>query len=241
MSINATAEESKGKDKRGLHDITKQTLSDMLHSVKGKPALEIARSLNKMALAQLSKGKIPNQYIANVSAPEIEAKDANSNTNNIHGAYRTINNNIISKSLGPTTLSSSSSKVLHPPAHPSGGAIDEQIDGTIICNCRKSQCLKLYCQCFAAKIICSHSCRCLSCANTADNVIGIQDALRKVCKYEYDIKFYDVIYTNPYLIYNKRFWIVILLHSILNSSLVIMNKVPILFTKQAVDVESQCV
>lgn len=36
------------------------------------------------------------------------------------------------------------------------------------CNCKKSQCLKLYCECFAAGIYCS-SCNCLTCANNAES------------------------------------------------------------------------
>lgn len=33
------------------------------------------------------------------------------------------------------------------------------------CNCRKSKCLKLYCECFAAQRICNGSCSCLDCYN----------------------------------------------------------------------------
>ncbi|KAL3921230.1 MAG: hypothetical protein SGILL_002855 [Bacillariaceae sp.] len=33
------------------------------------------------------------------------------------------------------------------------------------CTCKKTKCLKLYCQCFGVKIYCGHNCRCLSCHN----------------------------------------------------------------------------
>lgn len=40
--------------------------------------------------------------------------------------------------------------------------------GSKKCNCKKSKCLKLYCECFAAGAYCS-GCSCLTCQNTADN------------------------------------------------------------------------
>ena len=42
------------------------------------------------------------------------------------------------------------------------------------CNCRKSRCLKLYCQCFAARSTCSQNCRCVSCNN-----VPSMEAIRK--------------------------------------------------------------
>jgi hypothetical protein len=39
--------------------------------------------------------------------------------------------------------------------------------GRVYCTCRKSKCLKLYCQCFSSKLIClPNSCRCADCKNT---------------------------------------------------------------------------
>ena len=37
------------------------------------------------------------------------------------------------------------------------------------CNCKKSQCLKMYCDCFAASGYCHPSCTCESCRNTDEN------------------------------------------------------------------------
>lgn len=36
------------------------------------------------------------------------------------------------------------------------------------CHCKKSKCLKLYCDCFAAGLYCTN-CQCVACANTLDN------------------------------------------------------------------------
>ena len=38
----------------------------------------------------------------------------------------------------------------------------------ICCNCKKSQCLKLYCECFANKVLCQ-GCNCVNCSNTGSN------------------------------------------------------------------------
>ncbi|CAK81633.1 unnamed protein product (macronuclear) [Paramecium tetraurelia] len=37
------------------------------------------------------------------------------------------------------------------------------------CNCKKSKCLKLYCECFANNWVCSQSCNCTECKNRIDN------------------------------------------------------------------------
>eukprot|EP00826_Nyctotherus_ovalis_P031376 TRINITY_DN2507_c0_g1_i14.p3 TRINITY_DN2507_c0_g1~~TRINITY_DN2507_c0_g1_i14.p3 ORF type:complete len:115 (-),score=16.23 TRINITY_DN2507_c0_g1_i14:445-789(-) len=37
----------------------------------------------------------------------------------------------------------------------------------ICCNCKKSHCLKLYCQCFINKSYC-HGCNCINCFNTKE-------------------------------------------------------------------------
>ena len=38
----------------------------------------------------------------------------------------------------------------------------------VCCNCKKSQCLKLYCECFANKMFC-HGCNCVNCLNIEEN------------------------------------------------------------------------
>lgn len=43
-------------------------------------------------------------------------------------------------------------------------------DGCKRCNCKKTKCLKLYCDCFAAGIYCSEFCSCQGCSNRPDYV-----------------------------------------------------------------------
>lgn len=38
------------------------------------------------------------------------------------------------------------------------------------CNCKKSKCLKLYCECFQKKLYCTGDCNCHSCGNRTENV-----------------------------------------------------------------------
>lgn len=37
------------------------------------------------------------------------------------------------------------------------------------CNCKKTRCLKLYCDCFAAGEFCGSECNCCECSNTVSN------------------------------------------------------------------------
>lgn len=48
------------------------------------------------------------------------------------------------------------------------------------CTCKKSKCLKLYCQCFAAKVVCEERCRCLDCKNNPGNAKDRNDAIQSI-------------------------------------------------------------
>lgn len=48
------------------------------------------------------------------------------------------------------------------------------------CTCKKTKCLKLYCQCFAVKIYCGGNCRCLVCFNTTKHEKQRKDAMRSI-------------------------------------------------------------
>jgi len=51
---------------------------------------------------------------------------------------------------------------------------------TMGCTCKKTKCLKLYCQCFAVKIYCGANCRCTVCQNTEDFEKERQAAIRSI-------------------------------------------------------------
>lgn len=46
------------------------------------------------------------------------------------------------------------------------------------CTCKKSKCLKLYCVCFGASVMCGVNCRCLNCHNTPNHEQSRKDAIR---------------------------------------------------------------
>ncbi|XP_020685601.1 uncharacterized protein LOC110101867 [Dendrobium catenatum] len=46
---------------------------------------------------------------------------------------------------------------------------DPEIEGQKRCNCKRSKCLKLYCDCFAAGMFCNKTCSCQGCSNNSEN------------------------------------------------------------------------
>jgi len=48
------------------------------------------------------------------------------------------------------------------------------------CTCKKSRCLKLYCQCFASSQMCESTCRCLSCMNTSQHEVARNEAIKTI-------------------------------------------------------------
>ena len=50
------------------------------------------------------------------------------------------------------------------------------------CTCSKSKCLKLYCECFAAGLVCGIDCGCKDCCNTEEGADVIQKAKDEILK-----------------------------------------------------------
>ena len=59
------------------------------------------------------------------------------------------------------------------------------------CTCKKSRCLKLYCQCFAVSALCDSKCKCASCKNILEREKDIARARS------------NVLYRNPRAFENK--------------------------------------
>lgn len=81
-----------------------------------------------------------------------------------------------SKKESPTTIASNNSLVsqisppvtnLHmkmPPSISPPGVVSSESSDKVVCNCKKSRCLKLYCDCFKTKAYCN-GCNCVDCLN----------------------------------------------------------------------------
>ncbi|PSC74443.1 tesmin TSO1-like CXC 5 isoform X1 [Micractinium conductrix] len=82
-------------------------------------------------------------------------------------------------SSGVASLSSA----LLPPTPEEEGALLPPVvfSGPKKCNCKKSKCLKLYCDCFANGDFCGGSCSCTNCANKMENS-GLVQAQREAIK-----------------------------------------------------------
>ena len=48
------------------------------------------------------------------------------------------------------------------------------------CTCKKTRCLKLYCQCFGAKLYCGPNCRCMICFNNRKHEKQRKEAMRNI-------------------------------------------------------------
>jgi Tesmin/TSO1-like CXC domain, cysteine-rich domain/F-box-like len=53
-------------------------------------------------------------------------------------------------------------------------------DSPVVCNCKKSKCLKLYCDCFATSATCSSACNCVACENNTEHDGVRQEARRAI-------------------------------------------------------------
>lgn len=60
----------------------------------------------------------------------------------------------------PSTPPAKSAKLALPPKDPPKA-----------CNCEKSRCLKLYCECFSRNALCTKACNCRDCLNNSSNFV----------------------------------------------------------------------
>lgn len=84
-------------------------------------------------------------------------------------------------SYGCSRLIKKQPNMFFPPKHeaklPRVNTDHKQAKGRICCNCKKSQCLKLYCECFYNKKFCA-GCNCTNCLNTKDNEVERNQAIK---------------------------------------------------------------
>lgn len=79
-----------------------------------------------------------------------------------------------------------------PPGDRQSGGRKESTRG---CNCKKSKCLKLYCECFAAGKFCD-DCQCLNCQNTEINAVVVRETRTRI-EQRNPLAFVPKIITSP--------------------------------------------
>jgi len=53
--------------------------------------------------------------------------------------------------------------------------------GSRSCTCKKSRCIKLYCDCFASGRVCDvDECRCIACLNNGKNLDAVKEAKKSI-------------------------------------------------------------
>ncbi|GJZ29330.1 CRC domain-containing protein [Tanacetum coccineum] len=57
---------------------------------------------------------------------------------------------------------------------------NNNFDGQKHCTCKKSKCLKLYCECFSAGLYCDESCTCQECFNRTDYEDTVDEARQQI-------------------------------------------------------------
>lgn len=124
--------------------------NDIAHSEERAHAIQTILSRNPQAFETKFKAILPNQVHV----------DGNHNEFNGNGNVDTYE--IGKKGLGPDVTRSKSGENLAV-AHKTG------------CKCRRSACLKKYCECFNAGVKCSMKCRCEGCKNTGSGDGGDED------------------------------------------------------------------
>lgn len=83
-----------------------------------------------------------------------------------------------SRKTGHTSVKTTSAKKAAEAALAAASRPRQKSQGNKTCNCKRSQCLKMYCDCFAASGYCLPGCACLNCKNTNENQ-GLVDSARE--------------------------------------------------------------
>uniref|UniRef100_A0A0C9PP89 Lin54 protein n=1 Tax=Fopius arisanus TaxID=64838 RepID=A0A0C9PP89_9HYME len=135
------------------------------------------------ALSQLASGQavistnsnvgnivvLPAQYIQQPQTEEVKPKPSPSTPSLLSGSQSTSGNLSTSSSVDPPTPKGSQKTAANTEAN--------GIRPRKPCNCTKSQCLKLYCDCFANGEFC-HMCNCNNCSNNLGNEEERQRAIK---------------------------------------------------------------
>ena len=151
----------------------RSNLAHLLLKLKDLPADVVVESLNNIVTTLASTPKqatltdlsVDQREMTSVSSSE-DSKSPNSSavTNPMANTGESKESSTVAKAL------TKSRKGVLPP----GAQAPQE---PVTCNCKKSRCLKLYCQCFAIRIYCSDACNCSDCCNVEVHKEARSDAI----------------------------------------------------------------
>ena len=157
-----------------IPSLPRRDSSQLPHTVLPPPTLPIRLPIPRCVLSRLPAGPIrrlsvspsvdgsPHQALLGLrNPPPVQTKSGRAGTKRAAGRTKT-------RGQAAAKVSALSHVVACDEGMDTGNEIKRS---TVPCNCRKSRCLKLYCECFAADRYCN-GCHCQSCMNTPVGVVS---------------------------------------------------------------------
>ena len=142
----------------------RSNLAHLLLKLKDLPADVVVESLNNIVTSLVNTPKQPAPTASTDPGSTISGSDAEANEDSKPS------------DVPPPALSTPTASTPMLSKKPPASTTQEPVT----CNCKKSKCLKLYCQCFAVRIFCSDACNCTECYNLEAHQTARSEAINLI-------------------------------------------------------------